>query len=63
MKLKPEPNRRAETTARHTGDEKPEAGKASLADLMTIAAKVSRTVKRPYVNHGELLYDAHGLPK
>ena len=38
-------------------------GKASLAELMAIAQRASRAVKRPSVEHGELLYDEHGLPK
>jgi antitoxin VapB len=38
-------------------------GKASLADLMAIAKRASRGVRRPYVDHGELLYDKDGLPK
>jgi antitoxin VapB len=38
-------------------------GRASLTDLMAIAKRASRAVKRPYVEHGELLYDEHGLPK
>ena len=38
-------------------------GKASLAELMAIAQRASRAVKRPYVEHGRLLYDEHGLPK
>ena len=38
-------------------------GKASLAELMSIAKRASRAVKRPYVDHGKLLYDEHGLPK
>ena len=38
-------------------------GKASLAELLAIAKRASRAVKRPYVDHGELLYDKHGLPK
>ena len=37
--------------------------KASLADLMAIARRASRAVKRPYVDHGDLLYDEFGLPK
>jgi len=47
---------------RHEGLEKRE-GKASLTELLAIAKKASREVKRPYVGHGELLYDKHGLPK
>lgn len=38
-------------------------GKASLSELMAIAKRASKAVKRPYVDHGELLYDEHGLPK
>jgi antitoxin VapB len=38
-------------------------GKASLTELMSIAKRASAAVKRPYVDHGELLYDQHGLPK
>ena len=38
-------------------------GKATLGDLMAIAKRASRAVKRPYVDHGELLYDEQGLPK
>jgi antitoxin VapB len=38
-------------------------GKASLAELMAIAKRASRAVKRPYVEHGQLLYDERGLPK
>jgi hypothetical protein len=30
---------------------------------MAIAKRASRAVKRPYVEHGELVYDEHGLPK
>ncbi len=38
-------------------------GKASLAELMAIAKRASRGVKRAYIDHAELLYDEHGLPK
>ncbi len=47
---------------RHEKLEKHKA-KASLAELMAIASKAARAVKRPYVSHAELLYDEHGLPK
>jgi antitoxin VapB len=69
----PEAHRLAEAIARETGDsltkvvidslrerhEKLEKrrSKASLAELMTIARRASRAVKRPYVDHAELLYD------
>ena len=38
-------------------------GKASLGELMAIAKRASKAVRRPYVDHGELLYDERGLPK
>jgi antitoxin VapB len=75
----PEAHRLAQAIARETGEsltkvvidslrerhEKLEKrkGKASLEDLMAIAKRVSKGVKRPYVDHGELLYDEHGIPK
>ena len=75
----PEAYRLAQAIARETGEsltkvvidsllerqEKLEKrkGKASLAELMAIAKRASRAVKRPYVSHGELLYDKYGLPK
>jgi antitoxin VapB len=75
----PEAHRLAQAIAEETGDsltkvvmdslrERHErlevrGAKASLAELMAIAARVSRSVKRPYLDHGELLYDEHGLPK
>jgi antitoxin VapB len=46
---------------RHAKIEKSK-GKASLAELMAIAKRASRAVKRPYLEHGELLYDDCGLP-
>ncbi|MBL8213880.1 MAG: type II toxin-antitoxin system VapB family antitoxin [Bryobacterales bacterium] len=75
----PEAHRLAQAIARKTGDsltkvvidslkerharlEKKKA-KASLEDLLAIARRASRAVKRPYVPHGELLYDGNGLPK
>ena len=38
-------------------------GRASLAELMAIAKRAARGVKRPYIDHADLLYDEHGLPK
>lgn len=53
--------------ARLTGErqEKPAArkGDASFSELLAIATRASRAVQRPYVEHGELLYDERGLPK
>ncbi len=37
--------------------------KASFQELIALAKKVSDTVKKPAIDHGELLYDEHGLPK
>ena len=33
------------------------------ADLRAIARRAAAHVKRPYLDHAELLYDEHGLPK
>jgi Rv0623-like transcription factor len=38
-------------------------GKASVEELLAIADRAAAHVKRPYVDHAELLYDEHGLPK
>jgi antitoxin VapB len=38
-------------------------GKASVEELRAIAKRAAARVKRPYVDHAELLYDKHGLPK
>ena len=75
----PEAHRLAQAIARETGESltrvvieslrerhakiEQRKGKASLADLMAIAKRAARGVKRPYVDHGALLYDEHGLPK
>jgi len=37
--------------------------KASLEDLLAIAKRVSKRVKKPYLGHAEFLYDERGLPK
>lgn len=37
--------------------------KASLDELLAIARRAASHVRRPYVDHGELLYDEHGLPQ
>lgn len=75
----PEAHRLAQAIARETGESLTKAvieslrerhakiekrkGKASLTELMAIAKRASRAVKRPYIEHGQLLYDDHGLPK
>jgi len=38
-------------------------GKASVTELLAIADRAAAHVKRPYVDHAELLYDDNGLPK
>lgn len=38
-------------------------GRASVEELLAIADRAAAHVKRPYVDHGELLYDENGLPK
>ena len=37
--------------------------KASVKELLAIGRRAAKGVKRPYVNHAELLYDENGLPK
>jgi antitoxin VapB len=39
------------------------SGRASVEELLAIAERAASHVKRPYVDHAELLYDAHGLPR
>ncbi len=38
-------------------------GRASVDEILAIAARVSAYIKGPYLDHGELLYDENGLPK
>jgi antitoxin VapB len=38
-------------------------GKPSIEELLAIGRRAAAHAKRPYVDHGELLYDEHGLPK
>jgi len=37
--------------------------KATLEELTAIAKRAPVGVKRPYIDHGDLLYDEYGLPK
>lgn len=37
--------------------------KASVEELRAIAERAAAHVQRPYLDHAELLYDGHGLPK
>jgi antitoxin VapB len=39
------------------------SGKASVEELLAIADRAAAYLKRPYLDHGELLYDETGLPK
>jgi antitoxin VapB len=75
----PEAHRLAEAIAEETGETLTRAvtealreryerirrrqGKASIAELRSIAERAAAHVKRPYVDHAELLYDENGLPK
>jgi antitoxin VapB len=75
----PEAHRLAQAIARETGETMTRAviealrerydrllrrrGKASIEELRAIAERAAAHVKRPYVDHAELLYDEHGLPK
>ncbi|RYB03718.1 type II toxin-antitoxin system VapB family antitoxin [Lichenibacterium ramalinae] len=38
-------------------------GRASVEDLLAIADRAAALVKRPPVDHADLLYDAQGLPR
>ena len=38
-------------------------GKASVEELLAIADRAAALVKRPYLDHAQLLYDANGLPR
>jgi len=75
----PEAHRLAEAIARETGETMTRAvtealrerydrlrrrrGKATFEELRAIAERAAALVKRPYLDHAELLYDEHGLPK
>jgi antitoxin VapB len=37
--------------------------KASVEEILAIADRIAAHVKRPYLDHADLLYDEHGLPK
>ena len=37
--------------------------KATVEELLQIAKRASAHRKGPYIDHAELLYDEHGLPK
>jgi antitoxin VapB len=39
------------------------SARASVEELLAIAGRAASHVKRPYVDHAELLYDEHGLPR
>lgn len=75
----PEAHRLAEAIARQTGETMTRVvtealreryqrlherqGKASVEELLEIAERAAVHVKRPYMDHAELLYDEHGLPR
>ncbi len=37
--------------------------KASVEEILAIANRAAVHVERPYLDHDDLLYDEHGLPK
>jgi antitoxin VapB len=37
--------------------------KASVEELLAIAPRISSQAKKPYLEHGDYLYDERGLPK
>ena len=39
------------------------SARASVEELLAIADRAAAHVKRPYLDHHELLYDERGLPK
>jgi antitoxin VapB len=75
----PEAHKLAQAIARETGETLTRAvtealrerydrlqhrrGKASIEELRAIAKRAAAHVKRPYVDHAQLLYDEHGIPK
>ena len=75
----PEAHRLAQAIAQETGETMTRAvtealreryerlqshrGKASIEELLAIAQRASAHMKRPYLDHGEFLYDERGLPK
>lgn len=75
----PEAHRLARAIARSTGETMTRAVTEALrerherlqrrdaaalaADIRAIAKRAAVHVQRPYLDHAELLYDEHGLPK
>jgi len=75
----PEAHRLAEAIARETGETITRAvtealrerydrlqrqrGKASVEELLAIAARAAAHVRHPYIDHADFLYDERGLPK
>jgi antitoxin VapB len=39
------------------------SARASVEELLAIAGRAASHVRRPYLDHADLLYDEHGLPK
>jgi antitoxin VapB len=56
----PEAHRLAQAIAQETGET---MTRDSVEELRAIAKRAPGRVKRPYLDHAELLYDKHGLPK
>jgi antitoxin VapB len=75
----PEAHRLAQAIAQETGEtltravteslreryarlRKPKAA-ALMADILAISERSAAHIRRPYLDHAELLYDENGLPK
>ncbi len=41
----------------------PRRERASVEEMMEMARSIREKIEGPYIDHGELLYDEHGLPK
>jgi antitoxin VapB len=52
-----------EAPREHRANTKPRKKEASAEELLAIADRASVHVRRPYVDHAELLYDEDGLPR
>ena len=61
-KKRPDPTQRIEERRQKTA-RRLHGRKASVEELAAIAHRIAAGVKRPRVDHAELLYDETGLPK
>ncbi len=75
----PEAHRLAQAIARKTGESmtrivtealreryariEHHSSRASVAELLAIADRAAANLRRPYLDHADMLYDKFGLPK